>query len=1014
MSSEALTLKESLIPFFGEPEKALLFFNANYEKGVFSEPINSASQPESILDKKIFEMMLAKNYVTKEPGMEDNDIHYQFVDFIVRTALLHKELDRPTSAYPTSQKMKASYDQTVESTLKTTLRKIDNFDNPRGEYKLSDILNGQITHDWYGADNNTQLVSYKDLLNTSMNSNLDNSMDKTYYDFITAAIFSISYNLTPQQNQQINPQLLNQYLRRYFEDLSGNCDKQSVSGVNVSPMGNLCYMTYWDKNDPQNSAVRNLQNLLMRVANQLMNDGVQNAQNILKPIYENFLNEMDDAFVQELMNHALRIYRECGLNDTDAVEQMWSGNTKDNIRKIFQNKVLNNVNLQNSFVKGLQTLTTDIFQRAISAAGIPAYRAIPDSEFSSHFCTHVLGNWKDLNREAHEFYRNQIAVYRRLRRSATTGPTASSVRLNGNGQRPLDNNWIGDYSLLDDDRQMEKIDCDKENIRINLMKEKRGSENIMFCHTLPYLPVNGNFVGKLWYTDNTGARRFISKNNLSTEILKVIYDGVYKDVTTSVNTKPVTVININNSERMSVPGDYLLVQKECDKKWDLVLSLIVKNLLKSHNRSKNVKSVSVQELMDTSSGMIWFNDEHGLYKVENGRKVRYEEYKQRGYNCDNVLSLNKNKVNTEQCRQIAQCILESPENLESCLKNYEDGGYDIFNVAKSEIEKLDPHEVKKLLKVFHVGIAKSPFIDKNGNNTKIIRPCSYTEWTNRVLNANELPKGWSEGFKRRLMESTPLLNYVKGIIDFARSNPAILNPDYITNGSANLDDDDDDDEQLQMLRKSGYNIGTYYYPYPDSREELGFNVGFMVQSAKAFAPVTTTFNLPFSNAIVGDGIMTHHGMDIMGGGAIPEGEVMGTSYVANLAYMLSKIIVDLKRKGLSFAPEQEQEINKFIKDMGKNEQRIKELIQVLSKLKNLQSFAKCYDNGRQSGSTSGKVLSLDEIVSHSDLLSWLNSNIGDYEKCIYQSMEYINEGSQQVLEAYKDLIRESSHESSKF
>jgi hypothetical protein len=183
----------------------------------------------------------------------------------------------------------------------------------------------------------------------------------------------------------------------------------------------------------------------------------------------------------------------------------------------------------------------------------------------------------------------------------------------------------------------------------------------------------------------------------------------------------------------------------------------------------------------------------------------------------------------------------------------------------------------------------------------------------------------------------------------------------------------------------------------------------LVQSASAFAPVPTSFGLPFmSNGFIGDGAMTTYGLNSMGGGAMPEGELLGTSHIMNLAEMLGKLIIDLKRSGLSFRPEQEMEIDKFVKELGKNEQRLKEMIKVLTTLRNLQSFVRCYDNGRYSNLTSGKVLALDEIISHKDLLVWLNSNIGDYENCVYKGMEYINSGSQQVLKAYNDLIQASS------
>jgi len=99
--------------------------------------------------------------------------------------------------------------------------------------------------------------------------------------------------------------------------------------------------------------------------------------------------------------------------------------------------------------------------------------------------------------------------------------------------------------------------------------------------------------------------------------------------------------------------------------------------------------------------------------------------------------------------------------------------------------------------------------------------------------------------------------------------------------------------------------------------------------------------------------------------------------------------------------------------MKKNTARIKEMIQVKTNLLNLLNFVKCYDNGRYSSYTSGKILDLEEIVSQKDLMAWLNSNIGDYENCIYKGMEYINAGSQQVLKTFVDLIQASSFKDNK-
>ena len=85
--------------FFGGDEKALGFVQANYKSSQFDQAVDI---DEKDLDsqtgkKEIVEMMKAGNYSTdsEDPKMAPNDVHYQFTDFIIRTALFHRELDPP-------------------------------------------------------------------------------------------------------------------------------------------------------------------------------------------------------------------------------------------------------------------------------------------------------------------------------------------------------------------------------------------------------------------------------------------------------------------------------------------------------------------------------------------------------------------------------------------------------------------------------------------------------------------------------------------------------------------------------------------------------------------------------------------------------------------------------------------------------------------------------------------------------------------------------------------------------
>ena len=90
MSHDEESKWKQLEPFFGYDGRGRLFakeFMANW-----SHPINSEENPNSIISTSAYYIMIAEQYKNKD-GMDDSDIHPEFANFIVRTALWHKKLD---------------------------------------------------------------------------------------------------------------------------------------------------------------------------------------------------------------------------------------------------------------------------------------------------------------------------------------------------------------------------------------------------------------------------------------------------------------------------------------------------------------------------------------------------------------------------------------------------------------------------------------------------------------------------------------------------------------------------------------------------------------------------------------------------------------------------------------------------------------------------------------------------------------------------------------------------------
>lgn len=889
MSGERMSLKDSISLFFGESEKAVPFFNALYRNTNYSSCPNT-EKGTGLEGTEIFEMMLARNYNNKT-GINDEDIHHEFIDFIVNTALLHKKFDEPKGIHPTLLKVKNSCLETASNHMNSN-NKFEDYVNT-----VYDILRSMRTD----APQQPELIEFK-LNNQSINNQLTNLAN----EWINI--------LTSDSTTATNAQML--------------FDK---AGTNISSV--------------KETYKKNIQN--------------------------NFVNTMKDL--------ALEISRLLGWNNTSQIDNNPNQSLLFNLKQ--------NQNLKNDLERNFCNGAFSALKAAIGTAGLIPYTTFNNNNNSHNFCQHILTNWRDLDPQARLFYRENIAIFQKLK----------------------SDQW-GTNNLLSDDRFMEKLAlggikaCDEDSLRMNLLKAKsvKGDELVKFAHTLPFIPVEK--LGNLWYTDNNGRINKVQKGSYNSDVLKQIYQQVYLDNKTVDLGRGVS-INLSNQ----LPNDQL-------NGWSHNLTRVVKSII-GHTKNSDYQkpSGSLEELLDLDTNTVWHSDGEQLFRLEqNGKKVLYNEYFKNGYNCGNTLALNaKNPGDSAKCEQIANCILYNPENLASCLDKHSSS--EMFKVAQKELrDKMDPFVAKKLLQVFHVGITKTNMIDRNRNNLEIIQPITFNQWMEHcVNNQNYLPKKWTQEFRDDLRKNTHLLNYVKGVIDFVRANPAILNPDRFTTEGVT------EDETIRMLnntdREKPYSIGEYRWPYEvEGSDALKYTVGLLANTSNSiFTPVPNTLRSGIAGVLVGDGIMVGgSGLNTMAGGAAISNDSLNERRTINeLGIYLNSLLNDLHKSGLSFTPEDERKITDYCKKLVDTEKKIKQMVKALETLHNLQNFVRCYDNGKYAGYTSGKVISLEDIVSNKDLLLWLNSNIGDYENCIYRGMEYINAGSNQVLKAYNDLIQSASQNS---
>ncbi len=1014
-----MSLKDSIALFFGEGEKALPFFNALYKRANYTSPPNSEANPEAIVNHEIFEMMLARNFYNRN-GMQDNDVHNQFVDFVVKTALLHRHLDKPTTTHPTIHKMKESFDKTVDNILggrildnqnlsKSTIGNI--LDEATLKNITSNINKVTITPavpTGPGAPVRT-VVTALELLNEPAGSG--NSLNKSYFDYLCALCYLALSELATDPNAP--SQLISQEIDKLnpvFSQMAGNCgnrDTRHVRSINspnidihekdTSDFSHLCWTTYWDKGSPT-SAVKNLINLFRHAQTSGKTSTVD-----LNKSYNEFLDNMHKNFIGAIKEFALEMCNALGLSNTHELYSLWFGSVgtagvpprqanKNDIIKMFHQRILtgpNNQKLKNVLVNALKQSSFASFKEVAAKSGMVLYEDLASDKYAKSFCQHILTRWVELHTQARTFYREHLAIFRRL-----------PVDEWGTQNLLLDDGWMGKFS------QSGLQICDVKDLRLNLAKMNPTSGTLLFEHTLPYVPVD--MVGDLWYTDINKKVTKISKGQFGPDVLKLIYKSVYLGEKSA---------NLGRGSSIDLPNDLPQDEKQ---QWDHKLTLVVKNMMDNFNGGsimKGGKKRTLTEMFDYESNTRnWFTDGETFYKQDkNGNMITRNEFIKNEYNCKNSLSLNlkDEKGNVipgadRQCESVATCLLQSPGRLEDCLSRFKSS--EMFNVAQNELrDNMDPFMAVKLLRdIFHVRFETIKMYNEN-----IERPVLFNTWVDEVLNSPHVPPaGWTNEFRNNLGKNQHLLNYIDGLISFIRENPAVLNKNKIVNKIY------EQDPQIVILnnttKENPYVLGSYTYPneqFSDEKEVWKYRIGTLANTAgSVFMPAPS--DLMFRRgipAVVGTGLMSPFGLNTMSGGELPYGEAECKKHNKNLGVYLKDLMENLKHKGgMRFMPEEELEIRKFCDQLVSTEKTILEMVKILENLQNLQNFVGCYDNGRHAATTSGKVLSLEDIVSNKDLLAWLNHNIGDYQNCIYRGMEYINAGSNQVLKSYQDLIQSSS------
>jgi len=319
--------------------------------------------------------------------------------------------------------------------------------------------------------------------------------------------------------------------------------------------------------------------------------------------------------------------------------------------------------------------------------------------------------------------------------------------------------------------------------RLNLVKEKPGSNLTKFGSTLPFLPVCSK---NIYYTDENGTIQHIEfeSDKFYPDTLREIYRKVYlaeyveEEEEEEGGNKCIEI----NGHLMNLPKNFNDV-KNRNKDFDIDYTKIIHGIIKkSYEKQEQQEKdddddynvLDIFEVEDLTTKIIYGRDQDGrIYKKEGNVKT-YED--QTKYGLDDCLGSGLKPGNTledkNKCASnVVNCLARGDAiDLLSVVDILRDS--DFFMLAQKDLI-IRPSLALKILQTFRIG-------ETVENGLKV--PISFETWKNSVL--PKLSK--IDTLTNVILGNENLVLYLKGVIEFVRKHPGLLNKDFDENKKISL------------------------------------------------------------------------------------------------------------------------------------------------------------------------------------------------------------------------------------
>ena len=291
------------------------------------------------------------------------------------------------------------------------------------------------------------------------------------------------------------------------------------------------------------------------------------------------------------------------------------------------------------------------------------------------------------------------------------------------------------------------------------------------------------------------------------------------------------------------------------------------------------------------------------------------------------------KDNANGCRMVRDCLLSgNKQNLAACLAMYKD--QDMFKVAQREVASMNPKIALQLLKTFGFEVKKE--------TSGLYLPPTFEYWMSNIL-----PKtGLSEETVNTIKSNHQLMQYLRGVVQIIRSNPAILNKDLTKS-------------RTSKYNNKGAELQTFYQPTQIKECDMKNMTDLVLQQSVLLSrPVMPALQMPLGMQLgnVNQVVMPNflNGAYRMNGG--------GSKYDAQcvnacaLESTFKFTLEEMERNGKMLVDEDKARITQAIDKVARRE---KQLVQLLD---DLRLFTKLNRVNPNSTSTQITETNLNDIT----------------------------------------------------